>query len=195
MREKGVVFFVSGSYLNRKELTMPTFVLAAKRTVSADQVLADPKAMLDANQLTAYTQRANGTERHLELCPLGSTRRDTAEWISERMEDGLSVAQVARELHASTSVVRRFLLALELTEAIEAGEYDELWAEANGFDVAIDPETEDRPEVLAMAAFAADTVACSPHSACAVHGDGTTIAADQDCPVGGDVVITVGLNS
>lgn len=174
---------------------MPTFVLAAKRTVPADQIIADPKAMLDANQLTAYTERANGTQRHLELCPLGSTRRDTAEWISERLDAGATVNQVARELHLSTPTVRRFLLALELTEAVEAGEYDDLWAEAQGFDVAIDPETEDRPEVLALAAFAAETVACSPDSDCAVHGDGSTVAADQDCPVGGEVRVVIGLNS
>lgn len=172
---------------------MPTFILAAARTVTADQVVADPKVMLDANQLTAYTERANGTQRHLELCPLGSTRRDTAEWISERLEDGATVNQVARELHVSTPTVRRFLLALELTESIEAGEYDELWAEANGFDVAIDPETEDRPEMLALAFAAEEAVVCPPTSACAVHGDGTAVAADQDCPIGGEFRITVSI--
>lgn len=110
---------------------MATFILAAKSSVKATDVQADPKVMLDAGQLTAYTERANGTTRHLELCPLGSTRRDTAEWISERLNDGASVALVARELHVSTPVIRRLIMALELTEAIEAGEYDEVWAEAN----------------------------------------------------------------
>ena len=134
---------------------MTTFILAAARHASADQIIADPKAMLDAGLLVAYSERANGTTRRLELAPMGSTRRDTAEWISEQMEDGRSVRQVAAELHVSASVVRRFLLALELTEEVEAGEWDDVWAETQGFPAPLDPETEDRPEVL-MQVFAED---------------------------------------
>lgn len=134
---------------------MTTFILAPAARVTADQVLADPKAMLDAGQLVAYSERANGTVRRLELAPVGSTRRDTAEWISEEVDKGRSVRQVAAELHVSASVVRRFLLALELTEEIEAGEWDDVWAETQGFAVPVDPETEDRPEVL-MQVFAED---------------------------------------
>lgn len=169
---------------------MTTFILAPAARVTADQVLASPAAMLDAGLLVAYSERANGTTRRLELCPVGSTRRDTAEWVSERLDDGASVRQVANELHVSTSVVRRFLLALELTEEIEAGEWDDVWAATHGFAAVVDAETEDRPEVLAQA-FAPDATPCHPHSACAVHGDGTMIAADQDCPAGTPVVITV----
>lgn len=134
---------------------MTTFILAPATRVTADQLVADPKAMLDAGLLVAYSERANGTTRRLELAPIGSTRRDTAEWINEQLEDGRSVRQVATELHVSTSVVRRFLLALELTEEIEAGEWDDVWAETQGFAAPLDPETEDRPEVLAQA-FAAE---------------------------------------
>lgn len=170
---------------------MTTFILAAARHATADQIIADPKAMLDAGLLVAYSERANGTTRRLELAPVGSTRRDTAEWISERLDDGRSVRQVAAELHVSTSVIRRFLLALELTEEIEAGEWDDVWANTQGFDLVIDPETEDRPEMLALAAFGRENVECGPDSDCAVHGDGSTIAADQDCPIGGELRITV----
>jgi len=107
---------------------MATFLLTIARGVTAEQVSADPQAMLEAGHLAAYTVRANGTTRHLELAPLGSTRRDTAEWISEQLADGRSVAQVARDLHVSNATVRRYLLSLELTEEIEAGEWDEFWA-------------------------------------------------------------------
>lgn len=107
---------------------MTTFILAATANAT---VIADPKAMLDAGELTAYSVRSNGTTRHLDLAPLGSTRRDTAEWINERLEDGATVAQVAHELHVSKATVRRFIMSLELTEEIEAGEWDQVWADAN----------------------------------------------------------------
>jgi hypothetical protein len=128
---------------------MTTFVLSPAAHTAADQVVADPKAMLDAGLLVAYSERANGTLRHLELCQLGSTRRDTAEWVSERLDEGATLKAVARELHVSVATVRRYLMALELTEEIEAGEWDDVWAEAQGFAPVVDPETEDRPEVLA----------------------------------------------
>jgi hypothetical protein len=170
---------------------MTTFILAPAARTAADQVVVDPKAMLDAGLLVAYSERANGTTRRLELCPVGSTRRDTAEWISERLDEGATLKTVARELHVSLPTVRRFIMALELTEEIEAGDWNEVWAAAQGFDLQIDPETEDRPEVLALAAFGEQVVACSADSTCAVHGDGTTVAADQDCPIGGEFRITV----
>jgi hypothetical protein len=107
---------------------MTNFVLApsASFTIGATSAHGVPSAMLQANDLRAYTQRDNGMLRHLELAPLGSTRRDTAEWISEEMNDGRSVKAIARELHTSVATVRRFLLSLELTEQIEAGEWDDL---------------------------------------------------------------------
>lgn len=110
---------------------MTTFILSAARTVTAAE-MGTAATMLAAGTLTAHSVRANGTTRHLELAPLGSTRRDAAEWVSERLEDGASVRTVARELHVSVPTVRRMLLALELTEEIEAGEWDQVWAEANG---------------------------------------------------------------
>lgn len=104
---------------------MATFLLVPAR--NAAEIVEDPKSMLEAGTLAAYTVRSNGTTRHLDLAPLGSTRRDTAEWINEQMEDGASVAQVARDLHVSNATVRRYLLSLQLTEEIEAGEWDEIW--------------------------------------------------------------------
>lgn len=162
---------------------MTTFILAAR---PAATITADPKAMLDANLLVAYSERSNGTTRRLELCPVGSTRRDTAEWISERLEEGRTLKQVATELHVSLPTVRRFIMALELTEEIEAGEWDDVWAATQGFDQVIDPETEDRPEMLALAFAAQADVECGPESDCAVHGNGTT-----ECPIGGELRITV----
>lgn len=128
---------------------MTTFIIAASKGITTT-VLASAKEMLDAGELTAYSVRADGSTRHLELAPLGSTRRETAEWISERLEDGASVAQVASELHVSKPTVRRFIMALELTEEIEAGDWDQVWAEANGLSYAEPVETASADELLAQ---------------------------------------------
>lgn len=169
---------------------MTTFILAPAAHTAANQVVVDPTAMLDAGLLVAYSERSNGTTRRLELCPVGSTRRDTAEWVSERLDEGATLRTVARELHVSVPTVRRFIMALELTEEIEAGEWDDVWAVAQGFAAPVDPETEDRVEVLVQV-FAEDVADCGADSACAVHGDGSTVAADQDCPIENVLVTAV----
>lgn len=126
---------------------MATFILAASKGVAADKIIADPKAMLDAGHLTAYTERGNGTTRHLNLLPIGSKGRDTAEWISEQVEDGRSLRAVAAELHVSLPTVRRALMALELTEDIEAGEYDQVWAEAQDLPYTEPADTADAADL------------------------------------------------
>lgn len=105
---------------------MTSYALApANATV---KLISNVAAMLDAGELHAYRVRENGTMRRLALLPLGSTERETAEWISDAVDmDGRSVQSVSRELHVSTPTVRRFIESLELTEEIEAGEWDGIW--------------------------------------------------------------------
>lgn len=91
-----------------------------------------PSLMLRNGDLAAYSLRGNGTLRHLELVPVGSDRREVAEWIYDQVEDGMAIKAVARELHASLATVRRYLMALELTEQVEAGEWDDLRFSADG---------------------------------------------------------------
>lgn len=156
---------------------MTTFVLTPARTFAADATaLRTPQAMLEAGHLRAYTLRANGTMRHLDLAPIGSTRRDTAEYVSERLEDGATVQAVSRELHISVATVRRYLLSLEITESIEAGEWDDL-----RFDAAGEPVWAEGSEEVDAAELATD---CG-WDRCATHGSGDDIAADQDCPGAG----------
>lgn len=110
---------------------MSEFLLAPRSELTpARENLRD---MLDANELVAYRVRANGTARLIKLLPVASLDREVAEWIYDQVEDGRSIRAVARDIHASTATVRRFLLALELTEEVEAGEWDAHWADANGF--------------------------------------------------------------
>lgn len=104
---------------------------ALSPTTDSTPQLVDVAAMLAANELRAYRVRSNGTMRHLDLLPLGSTKRETAEWISDAVDfDGRSVDSVAREMHVSAPTVRRYLESLELTEEIEAGEWDGIWTAA-----------------------------------------------------------------
>jgi len=126
---------------------MTDFILApASRSVQLRESLRE---MLDAGELVAYRMRANGTFRLVSLMPVCSTRREVTEWVHDETEEGRSVAAVARELHVSVAEVRRWLLALELTEEIEAGEWDEVWAELNGFTYEI-PADEMNSEELSV---------------------------------------------
>ena len=112
---------------------MTEYALAPSRKWTVGSAHNTPSAMLDAGELTAYRVRSNGTMRHLELYPLGSTAREAAEWINDAIEmDGRSVQSVGRELNISTPTVRRFLEGLALTEEIEAGEWDGLSFDSAG---------------------------------------------------------------
>jgi hypothetical protein len=112
---------------------MTEYALAPTSKFNADSPYRTPRVMLEQGLLRAYRVRANGTMRHLDLLPLDSTKRETAEWISDAVDmDGRSVESVARELHISTPTVRRFLESLALTEEIEAGEWDGLSFDSAG---------------------------------------------------------------
>lgn len=143
---------------------MTTFILCPTASWPATtSPYRTPRVMLEQGMVRAYTEREDGTTRHLDLAPLGSTRRDTAEWINEQMEDGMSVKALSRDLHISVATVRRFLLSLELTEEIEAGDWDALTFTETGEPVWADQDN-----------------GCG-EEACVVHGSGGEIAADQPC--------------
>lgn len=106
---------------------MTEYALAPNRKFTAASPYRTPRVMLEQGLLNAYRVRANGTMRHLELCPLGSTMRDAAEWVSDAVDvDGRSVQSVGRELNVSAATVRRYLESLELTEEIENDEWSDL---------------------------------------------------------------------
>lgn len=112
---------------------MTEYALAPTSKFTTDSPYRTPRVMLEQGLLRAYRVRSNGTMRHLELYPLGSTAREAAEWVSDRVDmDGASVQAVARELHVSTPTIRRYLEGLELTEDIEAGDWDGLHFDSAG---------------------------------------------------------------
>lgn len=148
-------------------------------------VREDLAAMLADGELRAYRIRGNGTMRHVELYPLGSTRRDTAEWISEQANDGRSVAYVARELHVSTAAVRRIQLSLELTEEIEAGEWDGLltgtglYSDAETVELHDEVAPDARPGTTVTAETASDVAGshCEPEGTTAEELEDTLKAS------------------
>jgi predicted transcriptional regulator len=138
---------------------MTEYALAPSRKFTATSPNI-PSAMLEQGLLAAYRVRSNGTTRHLDLCPLGSTLRDAAEWVSEAIEmDSRSVQSVARELHVSPATVRRYLESLELTEEVEAGEWDDLIFDSAGNPVWSQASEEDDEETVRGAIAQGDPVA------------------------------------
>lgn len=144
---------------------MTEFAIAP--TTGTIELRTDLAAMLAANELRAYRVRSNGTMRHVTLYPLGSTSRDMAEWVSERTFEGATVAQVAREQHVSPAAIRRILVGLELTEEIEAGEWDGIWAETGEIVVLQD---ESSPEARAESAGTVEIELDVPGSNCEPKG-------------------------
>lgn len=122
---------------------MTTFVLSPAATWDATtSPYRTPRVMLEQGLLQAHRQRANGTLRHVPLAPVGSTLRDTAEWVQQEIDEGASVQAVARQLHTSLATVRRYLLSLDITEQVEGDEWDDLV-----FDQAGEPQWETTGEV------------------------------------------------
>lgn len=175
---------------------MTDFALAP--ATATTELREDVAAMLAAGELHAYRVRGNGSMRRIQLCPVGSTARETAEWVSDRVDyDGATVNAVARELHVSTASVRRIMLALELTEEIEAGEWDGIWG-AYGETTQVAADDTDEPQPSTEAADVAKDAALLARNQARftpVAQDPTPTApapqqADQAPPVGGVATAT-----
>lgn len=158
---------------------MTEYMLSPRGNFAARENLRD---MLDAGELDAYRIRGNGTTRLLKLLPVASTDRETAEWIYDQVEDGRSVQSVAREIHSSTATVRRFLEALEITEQVEAGEWDAHWADTNGFAYTPPVDEMDNDQLAKAFADAAmvDDVMGNRWHASALEGETGVCAADLE---------------
>lgn len=153
------MYRVYGSTPQTEGSTMTEYALAPNSKFDvANSPYRTPRVMLEQGLLAAYRVRSNGTMRHLDLAPVGSTLRDTAEWVSDRVEmDGASVQAVARELHVSTATVRRYLESLELTEEIESDEWEDLHFDDQGLPVFTTAFGEDEE---AAEELAGDTTPC-----------------------------------
>lgn len=80
-----------------------------------------------AGTVGLYRQRGTGTLRRVPYLAPDSTAREVAEWFVLRRDEGQRVAAIAAEAGVSRVTVRRTLVALDLAEAIEDGDLDDLY--------------------------------------------------------------------
>jgi hypothetical protein len=90
-------------------------------------------AAVAAGAVHLYRARRTGTLRRLTYLAPASEGREEAEWYALRLDEGATINQLAGEVGVRPLTVRRALWALDLTEALEAGDLDDLY----------DPATED----------------------------------------------------
>jgi hypothetical protein len=74
-----------------------------------------------------YRQRGTGSFRRLPYLAPDTEAREVADWLALRREEGASVATIAAEAGCSRVRVRRTLVALDMAEAVEDGDLDELY--------------------------------------------------------------------
>lgn len=70
-----------------------------------------------------YRVRENDTFRHVPYYAEGSEERETAEWVLEQRDEGVTMKAIAAEMHSSVPTVRRMINAVLLAQEVE--EYDE----------------------------------------------------------------------
>jgi hypothetical protein len=80
-----------------------------------------------AGTVRLFRLRGNGTTRRLMW--LTGEALEVAEWYRLRLDQGASVRQIAEECQTSRATVRRALGVIDLMDAIEAGEHDDLYEE------------------------------------------------------------------
>jgi hypothetical protein len=95
-----------------------------------DTAPAEPVSALSARcaagTVRLYRVRADGSTRHVPYLADDHPHRAVAEWLSDRTDmDGAPLTVAAAETGLSLPTARRLLAALEWTEEIEAGEWDD----------------------------------------------------------------------
>jgi hypothetical protein len=98
----------------------------------ADTTPASPStsALADAvaaGTVTLYRLRGTGTLRHLAYLAPGTPDREVAQWFSHRLDTGATIPDLAAEAGVRPLTVRRALWSLDLAEAIEDGDLDDLY--------------------------------------------------------------------
>jgi hypothetical protein len=83
-------------------------------------------ALCAVGSVRLFRQRGTGTWRALPYLAPGTPTRETAEYLTDLMDDGASIAQVAADTGLSKATVRRAVENLALAYDIEDGDYDDL---------------------------------------------------------------------
>jgi hypothetical protein len=87
-------------------------------------------ALLADGSVALYRVRGNGSLRRLTYLAFGTEGREVANWYAHRLDEGATIKEVATEAGVRPLTVRRALWALDLTEAIEDGDLDDLYEPA-----------------------------------------------------------------
>lgn len=80
-----------------------------------------------SGRVKLYRERANGTYRHLKW--LRDSECEYATYMRAVRELGFTIDQIARDCGMSRSTVVRYIEAIDLQDAIAAGDYDEFYQE------------------------------------------------------------------
>jgi hypothetical protein len=103
---------------------------AAAQKEQKPEAKPQPKTLIEAlttGQAALTKIRGNGTKRSLPYLAVGTDGRKEAEAVAKMREDGDTVEAIAEALKVSTATARRFLMNLELAQAVEAGTHDKTW--------------------------------------------------------------------
>lgn len=82
-----------------------------------------------AGSVALYRQRSTGSLRRVPYLAPDTDAREAAAWFALRRDDGAAVATIATEAGVSRVTVRRALAALDLAEAVEDGDLDDMYGE------------------------------------------------------------------
>ena len=81
-----------------------------------------------AGSVALSRQRVTGGLRRLPYLAPDTTAREVAEWFAALREAGARIATIAAETGVSKATVRRAHAALGLTEEVEDGDHDDIYA-------------------------------------------------------------------
>ena len=99
---------------------------AVLATVASDTTVDNFVAQAAEGKVKFHTERGNGTTRRIQFLAAGTAERETAEWVAEQREEGVTMKAIAATLHVSVPTVRRMINALLLTEEFEQAEAEDL---------------------------------------------------------------------
>lgn len=91
-------------------------------TVSTDTTVDNFLEQAGTGKVRFYTERADGTTRHIPFLALGTKEREVGEWVLLQREEGVSMKEIAKSMHSSVPSVRRLINQTLLANEVE--EYD-----------------------------------------------------------------------
>lgn len=89
-------------------------------TIAEGTTVKNFKDALVTGDVKMYRLRGNDTTRHIPYLAPGTPERETAEWVMEQREEGVTMKEIAKAMHLSVPAVRRIINGMLLAEEMEA---------------------------------------------------------------------------